>query len=289
MKKFVTMLALLLSFSFGVRAQGGASGTNGPGQPATVTGTIVDEKGAPLQGVSVTVAGTNTGTTTDSLGHFSIKAAKGATLIISYIKYGTQEVPVNDQRILSINMSPLTTNMNDVVVIGYGTQRKATLTGSVAQINAAEIVTTKNENVENMLTGKVPGLQILQNTAEPGDFSNNIAIRGMGNPLIVIDGVETPDFTVTNNNGDNPVGTSNILTRLDPNDIESISVLKDASASVYGVKAANGVILITTKRGKAGSLQLSYSGTYGWQVPSGLPKPVNALQYMELGESGGFA
>ena len=255
-------------FCWGSGARG-ASQPGGKGQPTSVSGVILDEKGSPLQGVSVTVAGTNTGTTTDSLGHFSIRAAKGATLIISYIKYGTQEVLIGDQKVLSINMSPLTTNLNDVVVIGYGTQRKATLTGSVAQINGAEIVTTKNENVENMLNGKVPGLQILQNTAEPGDYANNIAIRGMGNPLIVVDGVEMPDFTVTGNNGDNNVGSSNILTRLDPNDIESISVLKDASASVYGVKAANGVILVTTKRGKAGSLQLSYTGTYGWQVHLG--------------------
>ena len=143
------MLAWLLFFSVGVRGQGGTP----------VTGVILDEKGAPLQGVSVTVQGTNTGTTTDSLGHFTIRAAKGATLIISYIKYGTQEVLVKDQRVLSINMSPLTTNMNDVVVIGYGTQRKATLTGSVAQINGAEIVTTKNENVE-LHAGNVPGEEL---------------------------------------------------------------------------------------------------------------------------------
>ncbi|TAM93869.1 MAG: SusC/RagA family TonB-linked outer membrane protein, partial [Chitinophagaceae bacterium] len=119
-------------------------------------------------------------------------------------------------------------------------------------------------------------------TAEPGDFSNNISIRGLGHPLIVIDGVEMPDFNVTGGNGDNDVGTSNILTRLDPNDIASISVLKDAAASIYGVKAANGVILITTKKGEAGTLQLSYTGTVGAQVPSGLPKPVNAIQYMTL-------
>src|SRR6202012_2223403 len=120
------------------------------------------------------------------------------------------------------------------------------------------------------------------NTSEPGDFANNISIRGMGNPLIVVDGVQQPDFAVTGGNGDNNVGSSNILSRLDPNDIESISVLKDASAAVYGVKAANGVILVTTKHGKAGTLQLEYSGTYGVQVPSGLPKPVNATDYMTL-------
>ncbi|GGA83390.1 SusC/RagA family TonB-linked outer membrane protein [Puia dinghuensis] len=262
----------MLLFSMVVFGQGGNP----------VTGAVLDEKGVPLQGVSVTVKGTTYGTVTDSSGRFTIRVAKGGTLVFSYIRYSTQEVLITNERTLSLTMSPTTTSMNDVVVVGYGTQRKATLTGSVAQISGAEIVTTKNENIENMLTGKVPGLQILQNTAEPGDFANNISIRGMGNPLIVIDGVQIPDFSVTGNNGDNNVGSSNILTRLDPNDIESISVLKDASASVYGVKAANGVILITTKRGKSGALQLAYTGTYGWQVPSGLPKPVNAVQYMTL-------
>jgi TonB-linked SusC/RagA family outer membrane protein len=271
----LTMLAGLLILSL----LGGKALAQG-GNP--ITGTVLDEKGAPLSGVSILVKGTTTGTTTDSAGRFSIRVAKGATLVFSYIKYGTQEIPITGQRTISVSMTPTTTSLNDVVVVGYGTQRKATLTGSVAQIGAAEIVTTKNENIENMLTGKVPGLQILQNTAEPGDFANSISIRGMGNPLIVIDGVQMPDFPVTQNSGDNDVGSSNILTRLDPNDIESISVLKDASASVYGVKAANGVILITTKHGRSGSLQLAYTGTYGWQVPTGLPKPVDAIQYMTL-------
>jgi len=274
MQKFLTILLAILLLTPGAKTRAQ------DGNP--ITGTVMDEKGAPLQGVSIMVKGSTTGTSTDSTGHFSIRAAKGATLVFTFIKYGTQEVVVANQRTISIAMTPSTTSLNDVVVVGYGTQRKATLTGAIAQIGASEIVTTKNENVENMLTGKVPGLQILQNTAEPGDFSNSINIRGMGNPLIIIDGVQMPDFSVTANNGDNNVGTSNILTRLDPNDIETISVLKDGSASVYGVKAANGVILITTKRGKAGTLQLSYTGTYGWQVPSGLPKPVDALQYMTL-------
>jgi TonB-linked SusC/RagA family outer membrane protein len=272
LSRLVAMLASMLLFSMAVLAQAGH----------VVSGTVLDEKGAPLPGVSVSIKGTSIGTITDTTGKFSIRITKGSTLVFSYIKYGTQEVPIKEESTVTISMTPTTTNLNDVVVVGYGTQRKATLTGSVAQISGAEVVTTKNENIENMLTGKVPGLQILQNTAEPGDFANNISIRGLGNPLIVIDGVIQPDFTVTGNNGDNNVGSSNILTRLDPNDIESISVLKDASASIYGVKSANGVILITTKRGKAGQLQLTYNGTYGLQVPSGLPKPVNALQYMQL-------
>ena len=267
----VTILACVLLFSTPALAQ------NSPR-----TGTVVDEKGAPLVGVSVLVRGTKTGTVTDATGHFTIQTAKGAILVFSYVQYATREVAVGTQKNIDVNLTPTAANVNEVVVVGYGTQKKVSLTGAVSSVNSAEIITTKNENVENMLTGKVPGLQIVQNTAEPGDFANNINIRGLGNPLIVVDGVEMPNFTVTGNNGDNSVGYSNIFTRLDPNDIESVSVLKDASASVYGVKAANGVILITTKRGHSGALSLSYSGTYGLQVPAGLPKPVDAVQYMTL-------
>jgi TonB-linked SusC/RagA family outer membrane protein len=265
-------LAGLLLFAVSVSAQS----TN------NIKGTVLDEKGLPLPGVSVKIKGTNFGTVSDASGKYTISPEKGATLIFSFISYNTKEVVIADQKTVNITMEPSASNLNEVVVVGYGTQKKVSLTSAVTSINSQEIVTTKNENVENMLTGKVAGLQVIQNTAEPGDFSNNISIRGMGNPLIVVDGVEMPDFTVTGGNGDNSVGSSNILSRLDPNDIESVSVLKDASASVYGVKAANGVILITTKKGKSGTLQLTYSGTYGSQVPSGLPKPVNATQYMTL-------
>lgn len=268
---FATILACVLLFSTPALAQNSSR-----------TGTVVDEKGAPLAGVSILVKGTKTGTTTDATGHFSIQVANSAILVFSYIQYATREVAVGNQKTIEVSLTPTAANVNEVVVVGYGTQKKVSLTGAVSSIQSQEIVTTKNENVENMLTGKVPGLQVIQNTAEPGDFANNINIRGMGNPLIVIDGVEQPDFPVTQNSGDNNVGSSNIFTRLDPNDIESVSVLKDASASVYGVKAANGVILITTKRGHSGQLSLTYNGTYGWQVPSGLPQPVNAVQYMTL-------
>jgi len=247
-----------------------------------VNGTVVDEKGQTMPGVSVKVKSTANGTVTDINGKFSINADKGATLVFTFLGYQEQNVVVGDQKTIKVSLSPTSSTLNEVVVVGYGTQKKATLTGSVAAVTSHDIVTTKNENVENMLTGKVAGLQVAQNTAEPGDFANNISIRGFGNPLIVIDGIEQPDFNIHSGTGDNNVGSSNIFSRLDPNDIESISVLKDASASVYGVKAANGVILITTKKGKSGDLQLSYSGTYGWQVPSGLPKPVNATDYMTL-------
>lgn len=267
-------LALLLALLLSVSAYAQNAGK--------VQGTVLDEKGGTLPGVSVKLKGTATGTVTDLNGKFSINASQGQTLVFTYVGYSAKELVLKDLSAISVSLEPASSSLNEVVVVGYGTQKKVSLTSAVTSISSKDIVTTKNENVENMLTGKVAGLQVVQNTSEPGDFANNISIRGMGNPLIVIDGVEQPDFSVTGGNGDNSVGSSNILSRLDPNDIESISVLKDASASVYGVKAANGVILVTTKKGKAGTLQLNYNGTYGWQVPSGLPKPVDAVQYMTL-------
>lgn len=259
-------------------------------QGGKVKGTVVDEKGETLPGVSVTIKGTNYGTVTDVGGQFSLNADKGATLVFSFVGYKTKEVLVGTQTTLKVSLTPSAANLDEVVVVGYGTQKKLSLTTAVSSINSKEIETTKNENVENMLTGKIAGLQVVQNTSEPGQFDNNISIRGYdgnprtgGSPLIVIDGVEMPNFVATGGTGDNSTaGTSNILSRLDPNDIESVSVLKDASAAVYGVNGGNGVILITTKKGKSGALQLEYSGTFGLQVPSNLPKPVDAIDYMTL-------
>jgi len=252
-------------------------------QGGKVKGTVVDEKGETLPGVSITIKGTNYGTTTDVGGQFSINADKGATLVFSFLSYNTKEVVVGDEKTLKVALTPATSNLDEVVVVGYGTQKKLSLTTAVSSIASKEIETTKNENVENMLTGKIAGLQIVQNTSEPGQFDNSISIRAYGgNPLIVVDGVVMNNFNNTGGTGDNSQGTSNILSRLDPNDIESVSVLKDASAAVYGVNGGNGVILITTKKGKSGALQLEYSGTFGWQVPSNLPKPVDAIDYMTL-------
>ena len=275
---------LILAASLQVCAHSGGNLTLFLTAPTVdVTILVQDSTGQPLEGASVKVKGTQAGANTDATGHAVLRAvASDGTLVVSFTGYNTVEVPVGNNKTITIKLTALTKNLEDVVVVGYGTQKKVSLTSAVSSISSQEIVTTKNENVENMLTGKVAGLQIIQNTSEPGDFANNISIRSMGNPLIVLDGVEMPDFSVTGGNGDNSVGSSNILTRLDPNDIESISVLKDASASVYGVKAANGVVLITTKKGRAGTLQLNYSGTVGIQVPSGLPKPVNAIEYMTL-------
>lgn len=223
---------------------------------AAVTGKVADENGAALPGASVRIAGKNTGTVTDVQGGFSIAASQQDTLLISFIGYEVQRVRVGNNKSFTIRLSPSSSkNLQEVVVVGYGTQKKATLTGAVASITSSEILTTRNENVQNMLTGKLPGVRIVQKSSEPGSFNNSFDIRGLGTPLVVIDGVPRDN-----------------ITRIDANDIESISVLKDASAAVYGVRAANGVVLITTKKGKSGTLDLDYSGVSACRTLRGLPR-----------------
>lgn len=231
----------------------------------SVTGTVLDEKGNILSGVSVLIKGSKNGTSTDEAGKFTINVKPGDVLIFSMTSYSAVDINVNTQTNISVRMTPSLSSLGEVVVVGYGTQKKAALTSAVSSIKGSDIVTTKNENVLNSLAGKVPGLRIVQNSSEPGDFSNNFDIRGMGSPLLVVDGVPRTD-----------------ITRIDPNDIESFSILKDGSAAIYGVRAANGVILITTKRGKKGTMELNYSGSYGWQVPIKFPQSVNAVDWMTL-------
>jgi TonB-dependent SusC/RagA subfamily outer membrane receptor len=198
-----------------------------------VTGKVLDEKGQPIPGASIRVKGTTVATVSSASGNFTIVAAPTTTLTVTYVGYTTKDSPVNNQKTLTVSLTPSSSALNEVVVVGYGTQKKVNLTGAVSSVTSQEIVTTKNENVQNMLTGKVAGLTVVQNSSEPGAFDNTFDIRGMGSPLVIIDGIPREN-----------------ITRLDPNDIESISVLKDASAAVYGVRAANGVVLVTTKREK---------------------------------------
>jgi TonB-linked SusC/RagA family outer membrane protein len=231
----------------------------------TIQGVVVNQQGAPLSTVSVVVKETRMGTSTDTTGRFSINAKRGQTLIFSIVGYSAREWKIVNEDLINIMLAGNATSLEDVVVVGYGVQKKASLTSAVSSISASQIVTTKNENILNTLTGKIPGLRVIQNTSEPGSFNNSFDIRGMGNPLIVVDGIPRSD-----------------IARIDPNDVESVSVLKDASAAVYGARAANGVILVTTKKGKRGVMELSYVGTYGWQIPTGFPTSSNAVEYMTL-------
>ena len=237
-------------------------------QSKLVKGTIVDATGMPVIGANVMVKGTTNGTITDMDGKFSLDVDEGATLVVSYIGFANQEIKVGNQTNLSITMKEDAEALDELVVVGYGTQKKVNLTGAVSSVSNNEISVTKNENVVNMLSGKLPGVRITQNSAQPGSYDTNIDIRGLGTPLVVIDGVSRSmaDFT-----------------RLSPEEIESVSVLKDASAAIYGLRSANGVILVTTKSGtKEGKVDISYSFNYGFQQFLNVPNTVGALDYMML-------
>jgi TonB-linked SusC/RagA family outer membrane protein len=234
-----------------------------------VTGKVTSsEDGSDLPGVNVVIKGTNRGTTTDADGKYSLQVSDGnATLVFSFIGYAPQEISVASQTVINVTMVADFQQLNEVVVVGYGTQQKVTLTGSVSSIKGDEMLRTKNENPQNMLTGRIAGVRVWQKSAEPGTFNNSFDIRGLGAPLIVIDGIprSMADFQ-----------------RLNPSDIEDISVLKDAAAAIYGVRAANGAVLVTTKKGTPGKTVISYNGSLTLQQPSGMPRLANPYQTMTL-------
>ncbi|MDR0575668.1 MAG: TonB-dependent receptor [Tannerella sp.] len=225
-----------------------------------VSGVVSDENGDPIIGATISVSGLLFGTATDLTGKFKLEVpANSEELTISYIGYLTQKVSIKNSNEIVVTLKEDLQQLNEVVVVGYGTTKKATLAGSVVAINNEQLTITKSTNVQNMLTGKLPGVRVIQKTSEPGQFTNQFDIRGFGNPLLVVDGVPRGD-----------------LQRMDPNDIESISVLKDASAAIYGVRAANGVVLVTTKSGEKGKNQIEYSMYYGIQTPAEILNPINA-------------
>jgi len=236
-----------------------------------ITGRVASGDSA-LSGVTVSVKNTNTATQTDNDGRFSISAPANGTLVFSSVGFGSQEVSIKDRSSLSVQMVGNNQQMNEVVVVGYGTQKKVTVTGSVTAVRGAELDKSPTLNLSNSLAGRLPGVTAMQRTGEPGVDGSVIRIRGTNTlgesgPLIVIDGV--PD-------------RAGGIDRLNPGDIESISVLKDASGAIYGARAANGVILVTTKQGKAGKPVISYDINQGWQQPTRVPKMSNAAEYAEL-------
>lgn len=251
------------------------SGNNLLAQEGTLTvqGKVTDMQGAPLSGVSVAVAGSTTGTTTNDEGNYNVEVAKGASLVFSFVGYVTRTVTVDNERIdVQLDVDATMSNLDEVVVVGYGTQRRETITGSVASVKSTELMKSPTVNVSNALAGRLPGVVATQGSAEPGYDGAAIRIRGtntLGNsgPLIVIDGIPA-----------RPGG----FERLSPADIDNISVLKDASAAIYGARAANGVILITTKRGQSGKPSLSYTFNQAFSQPTVIPKLANAVQYAEM-------
>ncbi|SDM48836.1 TonB-linked outer membrane protein, SusC/RagA family [Catalinimonas alkaloidigena] len=233
-----------------------------------VSGHVADEAGEGIPGVNVLEKGTQNGTITDVDGRFSLTIQAGAVLVFSAVGYETQEVTVANQSTLDVTLKDNVQALSEVVVVGYGTQKKESLTAAVAQITNEEIQTTTHNSLAQKLQGKVAGLQIRQNSGQPGDFNNSINIRGFGEPIYVIDGIRREG--------------GGEFQRINPEDIESISILKDASAAIYGLGAANGVILVTTKKGKTEKPSFNYSTVYGAVTPTDMPEMASAAQYVQM-------
>lgn len=230
----------------------------------TVSGTVVDNNGEPIPGVTVSVPGTTIGTATDLDGKYSLLIPQGSTLVFSFIGFETQTIEAGDQSVIDITLNEDMASLDEVVVVGYGEQSKVRVTGSVSSVKSKDIELIRAPDLISGLAGRLPGLRVKQNSSEPGSFSSSFDIRGYGDPLIIVDGMvmENRDFS-----------------RMNPTTIESISILKDASAAVFGVKAANGVVLVETKKGELGKPTVSYSGNYGLVEFTQTPEPMTAYQF----------
>lgn len=231
-----------------------------------VTGTVSDEHGAPIVGVTVTSKLNPTySAITNDKGNYEIRIVGNNDFIqFSFVGYQSKEIAVGNRETISTSMDLAIGNLDEVVVVGYGTQKRTSVTGSVAQVKGDELVKSPVANVSNALAGRLPGLRAVQRSGQPGSDGSQIDIRGFGNALIIVDGVPGS------------------LNDLDANEIETLSVIKDASASVYGVRAANGVVLITTKKGKIGKPSINYSTYYGLQRINKFPELADAALYAEL-------
>ena len=241
-------------------------------QPVTITGTVTDENGDPVPGANITIKGTTIGAITDLEGKYSIDVGEPSTaeLVFSFVGYQTQEIAVGNQTEINISLQLDILGLDEVVVIGYGTQRKVDLTGSIASAQGDAIVERNTTQFSQALQGLMSGVLVTRNNNAPGSAAT-IRIRGIttiGNsdPLIIVDGVPMDNIDDIN-----------------PNDVESISVLKDAaSAAIYGARAAAGVVLVTTKRASAGQLNLTYNAEFGFEQPTQWPDMVDAVRFMQF-------
>ena len=247
----------------------------GQDRGGSVSGTVSDTDGYPLPGAAVFVKGTGTGTTTDESGNFTVRAKEGDVLTVSFLGFREKDVHMDGRAVYFITLEADSEFLEDVVVVGYDTQKKVNLTGSVAVISTEEFNSRPIVQASTALQGMAPGVTVTTAGGSPGGDSGNIQIRGIGSfggssssPLILIDGVE---------------GNLNLL---DASQIDQISVLKDAaSAAIYGNRAANGVILVTTKRSEKEKFSLSYRGYAGWQTPVVYPSVASAREYMPFSRS----
>ena len=259
MRKSMLFVFLLLCFNIVVLAQ-----------TMRVTGRITDSNGRPVENASVLVKGSRSGVTTNSNGEYTISADKGQTLVISSIGFTQQEVVVEEST-LNVSLGVNSQTLSDVVVVGYGTQRRAAVTGSIVTLRNDVLTKRQVASTSSLLQGLAPGVTVQQQSGKPGGDGASIRIRGISSivagssPLVMVDGVVSS------------------LENIDPNAIESITVLKDAaSTAIYGTRASNGVILVKTKRGTGKGISLSYNNFFSKQVATAIPKRVSAIEHMEL-------
>ncbi len=274
----IKLLSVVLLTAFAsLAAEGNLPATN-PGQAAIpaeqqkkITGKVSDISGAPIPGATVVVVGTTVGTIADMDGNFTLAIpANAKTLMVSFVGMIAKDVPIGNNTSFRVVLSESTIGVEEVVIVGYGTQKKESVVGAITQVNNQSLMRSGSSNVTNAITGKLSGVLTIQQTGEPGANNSEIVIRGLSSwngssPLVLVDGVER-DFNT-----------------LDPNEINTISVLKDASATaVFGAKGANGVIIVTTKRGKIGKPSLDFSASYGIQKATRIPDHISSYTTMSM-------
>ncbi len=275
LRPFLLILCFLLGATTLTHAQDSA--------PRTIQGTVVDDTGEPLPGVSILVQGTGTGTITDMEGNFLLSNLSAtSTLVFSFVGYETQNVQVPEGDVLNITLAPSSTTLDDVVVVGYGVQRKSDLTGSITSVSTDDFNSGLISSPEQLISGKVSGVQIMTNSGSP-TAGSTIRVRGgaslnaSNDPLIVLDGLPLESGGISGNSG-------NFLSLINPNDIENITILKDAaSTAIYGSRASNGVIIITTKKGSSTQgTKVSFSSTNSIQTLTRLPDMLSRDEFIDV-------
>lgn len=272
------MTIILISALFSVdanSAEGETATTAQKSNQMVISGIICDEEENPLIGVSVQIEGTTAGTFSDMDGRYSLPVPdKNAVLVFSYLGMNQQAIPVNGRRVINVTLADDVQSIEEVVVVGYGQQKKATVTGAISSVGSKELIQSAQANISNSLVGRMSGLIAVQKSGEPGRDQSIIRIRGIGsfadaydsdlqNPLVMVDGIEVSNYN-----------------NISPNEIENVSILKDASATaVYGVRGANGVVLITTKRGALGRPKINFSTSYAITSFTNLRKNMNAYDW----------
>ena len=246
-----------------------------------ITGSVSDPQGEPIIGANITIKGTSVGTITDIDGNFSLEAKTGnETLVFSFIGYKTKEVGTKGKLSFRVILEEDSETLEEVIVVGYGTQSKRNVTGAISNVKSDALTRSSSTSTAGALTGKIQGVTTRAKDARPGR-GIGLEVRNMGSPLYVIDGIPYGGQT-----GNDWVQTSNVsgndvFNSLGIEDIESISILKDASAAIYGLRAANGVVLVTTKKGsKEEKVNVNVNGYYGWQNLTRFPELANAGQYV---------